>query len=320
MSEIEARPARSGSPLPLVGIGVLLLVGIAVLAYFKGGSGIPGLSGSAIKQVGSIDQEAVFSMPEFEKAKKDMEKLATDTEAKFEAKAKALGENPSREQQTAFEKELREGKLALQKKTNEVLNPLKTRAEYAVAQVAAEKHMTVVLDKRIIVFGVPEITDEVKKAFESAKPDAKVTDPPDTSNAPIGYFDQEVVRTLKVFQEAEVQLYQKRLELAKQFEKDTEGMGAADKELLERKLKLTLESYQEQLTTPLVTAVNESVKEVAQAEGLSLVLDKQHVMQGGRNMTDKVVETFLKKVGGVKAPAGDATPGAGAATPAEASK
>ena len=67
MSEIEARPARSGSPLPLVGIGVLLLVGIAVLAYFKGGSGIPGLSGSAIKQVGSLDQEAVFTMPEFEK-------------------------------------------------------------------------------------------------------------------------------------------------------------------------------------------------------------------------------------------------------------
>ncbi len=320
MSEIEARPARSGSPLPLVGIGVLLLVGIAVLAYFRGGSGIPGLSGSAIKQVGSLDQEAVFTMPEFEKAKKDMEKLAADTEKKFEDKAKALGENPSQEQQRAFEKELREGKLELQKKSNETLNPLKTRAEYAVAQVAAAKGMTVVLDKRIIVYGVPEITDEVKKAFESAKPDAKVSDPPDSSNAPIGYFDQEVVRTLKVFQETEMQLLQKRQELAKEFEEKTKGMSNADRELLERQLKLKLESYQEQLTTPLVTAVNESVKEVAQAEGLSLVLDKQHVMQGGRNMTDKVVETFLKKVGGSKAPADGATPGAGPATPAEASK
>jgi len=320
MSEIEARPARSGSPLPLVGIGVLLLVGIAVLAYFKGGAGGLNLGGSAIKQVGSLDQEAVFTMPEFEKAKKDMEKLASDKEAQIEKEAQALGSDPTPEQQRAFEKKVREIKLEIQKKSNEALNPLKTRAEFAVAQVAAAKGMTVVLDKRIIVYGVPEITDEVKKAFESAKADAKVSDPPDTSNAPIGYFDQEVVRTLKVFQETELQIYQKRGELVAEFEKTVKekNLSAADRELLERQLKLKLEAYQEQLTTPLITAVNDSVKEVAQAEGLSLVLDKQHVMQGGRNMTDKVVETFLKKVGGGTAPAGDATPGT--PTPAEASK
>lgn len=319
MSEIEARPARSSSPLPLIGIGVLLLVGIAVLAYFtRQGTGGLSLGGSAIKQVGSLDQEAIFTMPEFEQAKKDMEKMAKDREDQIEKEAKALGNEPTADQQRAFEKKVREIKLELQKKSNETLNPLKTRAEFAISQVAAAKGMTVVLDKRIIVYGVPEITDEVKKAFESAKPDAKVSDPPDTSNAPIGYFDQDVVRTLKVFQETEVQIYQKRAELAKEFEEKTKGMSAADRELLERQLKLKLESYQEQLTTPLVTAVNESVKEVAQAEGLSLVLDKQHVMQGGRNMTDKVVETFLKKVGGAQAPAGDATPGT--PTPAEASK
>ena len=69
---------------------------------------------------------------------------------------------------------------------------------------------------------------------------------------------------------------------------------------------------------PLLQQVNDSVKDVAQAQGLSLVLDKQHVMQGGRNMTNEVVEAFLKRAGvptGGK-PKASATPGtAGAASP-----
>ena len=67
--------------------------------------------------------------------------------------------------------------------------------------------------------------------------------------------------------------------------------------------------------TELFSKVNDSVKEVAEGQGLALVLDKQHVLQGGRNMTSEVVDTFLKKTsdkGGAtkpaKAPSGTPTP------------
>ena len=88
---------------------------------------------------------------------------------------------------------------------------------------------------------------------------------------------------------------------------------------MQKAIEARLESLQQQKLTPLLKAVNDSVEEVAKQEGLSLVLDTQHVMYGGRNLTELVVDTFLKKIseGGATTagPGAEATP---AATPAPA--
>ncbi|MPN12526.1 hypothetical protein SDC9_159844 [bioreactor metagenome] len=83
---------------------------------------------------------------------------------------------------------------------------------------------------------------------------------------------------------------------------------------MQNKLTAQLEAYREQIMAPLYQKVTASVNEVSKAQGVSLVLDKQNVMYGGRNITDSVVETFLQKVG---QPA-EGTPPAPGASPAAA--
>jgi outer membrane protein len=201
----------------------------------------------------------------------------------------------------------------MQKLRNQTLDPLKTRLEGAVLAVSREKKLQVVVDKRIVVYGVEDVTEDVKKLFQS-KEALKTGEEVDTSKSPIGYFDQDVVRSLKVFDTAELKVFERRQKMQAEFQKRQADLSPSERQMMMERMSMELESYRQQLFEPLMSQVQSSVKEVAEAQGVALVLDKQHVMQGGRNMTNDVVETFLKK-----ANVGDKKPKANAsATPAPA--
>ena len=73
-------------------------------------------------------------------------------------------------------------------------------------------------------------------------------------------------------------------------------MSPVEIKALERKAQLQMDAFHKQLTEPLVQKVTSSVKEVAEAQGLSLVTDKEHAIKGGRNVTNEVVKAFLKRI------------------------
>lgn len=258
----------------------------------------------AARVVGAVDQEVLANLPEIKGAeaslKADVEKLQKQVEASLPKDGKFSEED---------RKKIAEAQQKIQKMTNEKMNPLKTRLEACILSVSRSKKLLVVLDKRIVVYGVQDITDEVKQAFQSPE-SPKTGDEVDTSKSPIGYFDQEVVRSLKVFDSAQMKIIQKRAEMMRDYQKKEPQLSDSEKQIFQQRLSLELEAYREQMMAPLVQQVNDSVKEVAQKQGLSLVLDKQHVMQGGRNMTTDVVDTFLSKAGGggKPAPKSSATP------------
>jgi Skp family chaperone for outer membrane proteins len=138
-------------------------------------------------------------------------------------------------------------------------------------------------------------------------------------------FDQDVVRNLKAFKEADLAIAQERAAALQKIQAEIERTGRqpspAEAQALKQSLEARLQAMQEQKMGPLVKAVTDSVAEVAKSENLSLVLDTQHVMHGGRNLTEQVVDNFLKKVDGAGAtaqnpadgetPAAPATPGNG---------
>ena len=284
---------RIASALLLLGLSTVVITGCPK----AGGPGAK--TPAATKAVGSVDVEVLDGLDEFKNAQK-----------KFEAESKKLQEEAMKKlpkDRSKWGKAeqilLTDTRTKIQKRENELLSPLKERLDACIMSVSREHKLVVVLDKRIVVYGVPEYTDEVKKLFQS-KDEVKLGDEVDTSKSPIGYFDQDVVRSLKVFQQMEVDLFRRKSDLEKEFDKKKGQLSAAEQDMLKRDLTIQLEAYREQLMTTLLQQVNDSVKEVAQAQGLSLVLDKQHVLQGGRNMTSEVVETFLKKA----APAKNAKP------------
>ena len=273
----------------------LLLLGLGLTAVTGcqggGGSGPAANTPAATRSVGSVDMEVLQGLDEFKKAEKDVEKLRDAMTKEAEAH---LPKNP-RDWTPKDKQWLTEKRAEEQKKENGLMEPLKERMEAAILQMSRAHQLMVVLDKRIVVYGVAEYTDEVKKAFQS-KDELKLGEEVDTSKSPIGYFDQDVVRSLKVFQKMEIDVYEKQNQLRKQLEEaKAKGASPQDLQLLQQNLTLQLDAFKEQIATEMFSKVNESVKEVAEAQGLALVLDKVHVLQGGRNLTSEVVDSFLKK-------------------------
>lgn len=288
--DVPTTAGSGGSKLPLLLGGLILLVALAVGAWVA--MNPDALFGTPVKKVGSIDRDAIFTLQAFKDAEKQLVEMREKKQKEFQGlvDSKKLS---NEELQMRYQKM----QMELQQETNKIINPLQTKAEAAVAIVARNKGLTVVLDKKIVVYGVPDITEDVKKTFETA---GELTLPAaeDTSKAPIAYFDQDVVRSLKVFQEADLRVFQKRNELMKEFEKRVASVGSpSEKEALGREFMARLEAYREQIMAPLYQKVTASVNEVAEAQGISLVLDKQNVMYGGRNITEAVVDTFLQKTG-----------------------
>ena len=269
-----------------------------------------------VKKVASIDESVIYQMDMFVKANEELDKWADDTSKKYQQEVKDQSDE-------AKAKKFQEFQAELEIKTN----ALKEKARAAVATAAKNKGVTVVLDKKITVYGVPDMTDDVKGLLESGN---DLTYPEDNEEqlkqAPIGYFDQNIVSNLKVFKEAEMELIQERNGMLQKMREEMqkaqergEEPSPAEIQAMQKAIEARLESLQQQKLTPLLKAVNDSVEEVAKQEGLSLVLDTQHVMYGGRNLTELVVDTFLKKIseGGATTagPGAEATP---AATPAPA--
>lgn len=291
------------------GLGAALLFG-AGCENAGGGGGAPS---AAAKKVASIDEAAINEMDEFKKAQKELDKWA-ETEVK--KRAELVKDKTEAEKNAAFQ----EYQLELSKKQAEILNPLKDKARAAIALVAKDKGVTVVLDKKIVVYGVPDVTEDVKTKLKGGEKLEYPKEEIDPAQSPIGYFDQDVVRNLKVFKEADIAIATERVNEIKKMQKkfQDEGRNPTPQEMqsMEQLLSARLQALQEQKMGPLIKAVTDSVADVAKQEKLSLVLDTQHVMHGGRNLTEQVVDSFLKKVDGGGAPAASGSPApAATATP-----
>lgn len=290
------------------GLGLALFFGSGC-ENTGGGGGSPS---AAAKKVASIDEAAINQMDEFKKAQETLDKWASDEVKK---RQKQVEGKSDAEKNAAFQ----EYQLDLSKKQAEMLNPLKDKARAAIALVAKEKGATVVLDKKIVVYGVPDITEDVKAKLTAGDKLEYPKEEIDPTQSPIGYFDQDVVRNLKVFKEADIAIATARVEQIKEMQKrfQQEGRNPTPQEMqsMEQLLSARLQALQEQKMGPLIKAVTDSVADVAKEEKLSLVLDTQHVMHGGRNLTEQVVDSFLKKVDGGGAAAGGSPSPAAASTP-----
>ncbi|MBQ7503558.1 OmpH family outer membrane protein [bacterium] len=241
------------------------------------------------KRVASLDADAIYALDEFKNAEKQMKEFSDKKAAEFD---KALKEKNGK---AGAEAELqllyRQLQNEVEVNNNKTMLPLKNKVTAAIAYVSAKKGLSVVLDKRIVVCGVPDITDEVKTVFQQ-KEEVKLPSEEDGSDSPIAYFDQSIVRKLKVFGEVDIKLTQARSDMAREYEKKAPKLSDSEREAMQREMSARFEALSQQMYAPLYQKVNNSVNKVAKDLGISLVLNKQTVMYGGRNITDEVIDTF----------------------------
>ncbi|MFH1454162.1 MAG: OmpH family outer membrane protein [Armatimonadota bacterium] len=258
---------------------VLVIVGIIFGVKFLIGS----LSNPAA-QVGCVDQDKIFASEKFAGALKQYETFAKEVYDLYNKKAKDLSKAKQSELLITYQQQLEQKRAVL-------LNPLKERVEAAIEVVAGKSGMSVVVDKKISVYGIKDITDDVIKMVGSEK-ELKLSSLPAKFNSPVGYFDQEVIRRLKAFRDADEKLAAYYKGLQGQIEAQIKKLGSKEREKLTRQYEMDFYKKRAEIYSPVNDTVIKVVEQISKNKGLSLILSKNSIMFGGVNVTEEVVKEF----------------------------
>ncbi|HEY3426387.1 MAG TPA: OmpH family outer membrane protein [Negativicutes bacterium] len=81
----------------------------------------------------------------------------------------------------------------------------------------------------------------------------------------------------------------------KDFEAKSATMNDKEKQDYYNQVQQRLSLKQQELLSPVFDKVNAAIKAVADAKGLSVVMDKSNVVYGGQDITDEVVKKITSK-------------------------
>ncbi|HEY8314072.1 MAG TPA: OmpH family outer membrane protein [Candidatus Baltobacteraceae bacterium] len=254
-----------------------LIVAAALLAAAVS----PAAIAADLTDVGYIDQAAIGALPPFQKANAEMAKYQAQLQSQAATAMKKAKSDAQRQQLYAQFQQ----KFADRQRT--VLGPLFARAQTAIAQVSSNKSLSVVVDKRIVIYGGQNITDEVVNLVKG--PGAVV--PPAATPPPseIGFVDQQQIDQLPKVKQANDDY----LKFANQQKQQAEKQMAAaktnsDRQTIAKSFQKTLGDQQDKVLKPLVDRTKNAMADVAKKKNLILVVDKNDIIYGGTDITADV--------------------------------
>ena len=80
----------------------------------------------------------------------------------------------------------------------------------------------------------------------------------------------------------------------KEYDQKTQNMSDQEKQQLAGQYQQRMMQRQQELTADIKAKVDAAIKDVASSENIAVVLDKNNVYFGGRDLTDDVVKKFSK--------------------------
>jgi outer membrane protein len=246
----------------------------------------PATLAADLNDIGYVDQAALSNLPRFVSANNQLLAYKAQLDKQFTARTRGV---KNQSDQARIAQEFQNKFVAKQR---EVLGPLFGRAQVAIASVASTKNLSVVVDKRIVIFGGQDVTRNVIDLFNGVgDPVPPVNTPPPSS---VGYVDQNVInQTPKVkkanddfvkFQQEQSVAAQQKMRAAKT---DTE------RQQIFKDLQKTLGDKRKATLDPVVEQMRKVIEDVARKKGLLLVIDRTNLVYGGTDITSDVA-TGLK--------------------------
>jgi len=95
-------------------------------------------------------------------------------------------------------------------------------------------------------------------------------------------------------QTADNEMQQAVTDAQKDFEEKSAGMSDQEKQEYYQQTQQRLQQKQQDLLDPIEKSVESTIKSVADAKGLSVVLDKSTVVYGGQDITQDVIKKLSK--------------------------
>lgn len=241
----------------------------------------PAAIAADLTDVGYIDQAAIGALPQFQKASAQVTQYQEQLNAQFTAQSK--GKSATQTQHLAAD---------LQKKffseQKQVLGPLYARAQTAIAQTASNRGLSVVVDKRIVVYGGQDITKDVIGLIDG--PGAVV--PPSATPPPseIGFVDQEQIDQLPKIKQANDAFTKFSVDQRQSAYKAMQAAkgNKSSQEKIFQDYQNAVTAQQDKTLKPLVDQTRDAMAKVAQQKHLVLVLDRSDVIYGGTDITSDV--------------------------------
>ena len=110
----------------------------------------------------------------------------------------------------------------------------------------------------------------------------------------VGVVDYRQFTSLKIYTDVDAEM-QKAFEQARQdFNEKSANMTDEEKQQYYQQTMERLQKEQEDMMAPIQKQIDEAVKAVAEAQGLTVVLRKEGVVYGGKDITQDVVKKLSK--------------------------
>jgi outer membrane protein len=247
----------------------------------------PSAIASDLTDVGYLDQAKLGSLPVFVSANQQLAQFRAQLQPKFAA-AMRSAKTPADQQrvQMQFQEEFSD-------KQKEIVGPLFDRAQLAIANVVSTRNLSVVVDKRIVVYGGQDVTDDVIHEFQSPQ----ALNPPTATPPPseIGFVDESAIDNSSKVQAATQQMQQYAADQQKVYgAKLKAAKSDVEKNEIASQYQKTLSDQQAKLLNPLVDQTKRVTAQVAQKKGLMLVIDRNDVIFGGTDITSDVQSALSK--------------------------
>jgi outer membrane protein len=263
------------------------IIGSLAFAAVLAAAVAPAAIGADLTDVGFVDQAQLANMPAFAAANRALAGAKAQMDAQYNAALRHASNDADRQRiQLQFQQ-------AFNDKQREIVGPMFQRAQLAIAQVSSAKNLSVVVDKRIVIFGGQDITRDVETLFLGGQ----ALQPPVASPAPseIGYVDQTVLDNVAKVKTANDEMTQfaatQRTLFAPQL---ASARSEADKKKIFDQYNKTIADKQDQLLKPLVDQTKNATASVASSKKLLLVIDRADVIYGGTDITADVQNDLAK--------------------------
>ena len=253
---------------------VAATVSIALLA--------PAALAADLTDVGYLDQGAVGALPQFSRANQQVTQFKSGLDREFAAAMRSAKSNADRQRISG---QFQQRFLSEQRT---VLGPLFARAQGAIAQVSSSKNLSVVVDKRIVVYGGQNITADVIRLVNGSTAIAPPSSTPPPSE--IGYVDQTQLDQLPKIKDANdsfMKYAADQRQAAMQKMRGAKNNPQQQQQIFQDYQK-SLSSEQDKTLKPLVDQSKNAMQSVAQQKHLILVIDRADVIYRGTDITSDV--------------------------------
>lgn len=240
-----------------------------------------------LTDVGFIDQSELAGVPVFVSANRQLSEYKAQLDSQYNAQLRHARTDADRQQVALqFQQELND-------RQREIVGPLFQRAQLAIAAVSASRNLSIVVDKRVVIYGGQDITRDVEAVFTSPQ----AIQPPAATPPPseIGFVDQTILdgvpkvqtanSTMQQFETTQRQIFSARIAQAR---------SPSEKQQILQEFNKTVSDKQDQLLKPLVDQTRSATSDVARKKNLLLVVDKADVIYGGTDITPDVQNELTK--------------------------